>query len=55
LPATEKLIEAKARIVWTDANGRAGARFVVLDPALYEEIHHWTGDKMKQEGWEGHE
>ena len=55
LPDTEKLIEAKARIVWTDANGRAGARFVVLDPALYEEIHHWTGDKMKQEGWEVHE
>jgi PAS domain S-box-containing protein len=52
LPDSDKLIEAKARIVWNDANGRAGARFVVLDPALYEEIHHWTTSKMKQEGWE---
>jgi len=52
LPESGTLVEAKARIVWTDANGRAGARFVVLDPALYEEIHHWTANKMKEEGWE---
>ncbi len=52
LPESTTLVEAKARIVWTDANGRAGARFVVLDPALYEEIHHWTANKMKEEGWE---
>jgi len=52
LPESDKLVEAKARIVWTDANGRAGARFVVLEPALYEEIHHWTANQMKEEGWE---
>jgi transcriptional regulator with PAS, ATPase and Fis domain len=52
LPQSGTLVEAKARIVWTDANGRAGARFVVLEPALYEEIHHWTANKMKEEGWE---
>jgi DNA-binding NtrC family response regulator len=55
LPESETLVEAKARIVWTDANGRAGARFVVLEPALYEEIHHWTANKMKEEGWEANE
>lgn len=52
LPDSEKLVEAKARIVWTDSNGRAGARFVVLDPALFQEIHHWTAAKMKEEGWQ---
>jgi two-component system, NtrC family, response regulator AtoC len=55
LPESNTLIEAKARIVWTDANGRAGARFAVLEPALYEVIHHWTADKMKEEGWELHD
>ena len=52
LPDTETLIQAKIRVVWADAIGRAGIRFVVLEPALYEEIHHWTARKMKEEGWE---
>ena len=52
LPETEALIQAKVRVVWADAGGRAGIRFVALDPALYEEIYHWTGRKMKEEGWE---
>jgi PAS domain S-box-containing protein len=52
LPETENLIQAKVRVVWADASGRAGIRFVVLEPALYEEIHHWTERKMKDEGWE---
>jgi PAS domain S-box-containing protein len=52
LPETETLIQAKVRVVWADAIGRAGIRFVVLEPLLYEEIHHWTARKMKEEGWE---
>jgi hypothetical protein len=52
LPESETLIQAKVRVVWADASGRAGIRFVVLEPALYEEIHHWTEGKMKDEGWE---
>jgi len=34
------------------SSGRAGVRFVVLEPALYEEIHRWTERQMKDEGWE---
>ncbi|HZP17780.1 MAG TPA: sigma 54-interacting transcriptional regulator [Terriglobales bacterium] len=52
LPESETLIQAKVRLVWADAAGRAGIRFVVLDPALYQEIHHWTSRKMKEEGWD---
>jgi hypothetical protein len=52
LPDTETVIQAKVRVVWADAIGRAGIRFVVLEPALFEEIHHWTSRKMKEEGWE---
>jgi len=52
LPESETLIQVKVRVVWADASGRAGIRFVVLEPALYEEIHHWTERKMKDEGWE---
>jgi len=42
----------RTEVVWADVSGRAGIRFVVLEPALYEEIHHWTERKMKNEGWE---
>lgn len=52
LPESETLIQAKVRVVWADASGRAGVRFVVLEPALYEEIHRWTERQMKDEGWE---
>jgi Bacterial regulatory protein, Fis family/PilZ domain len=52
LPESETLIRVKVRVVWADASGRAGIRFVVLEPALYEQIHHWTERKMKDEGWE---
>jgi PAS domain S-box-containing protein len=52
LPESETVIQAKARLVWTEAGGRAGLRFVVVEPALFEELQHWTNRKMKDEGWE---
>jgi transcriptional regulator with PAS, ATPase and Fis domain len=52
LPETETMIQAKSRLVWADAGGRAGLRFVVVEPALFEELQHWTNRKMKDEGWE---
>jgi PAS domain S-box-containing protein len=52
LPETETVIQAKGRLVWTEAGGRAGLRFVVIEPALFEELQHWTNRKMKDEGWE---
>jgi DNA-binding NtrC family response regulator len=52
LPDSETVIQAKGRLVWADAGGRAGLRFIVVEPALFEKLHHWTNRKMKDEGWE---
>ena len=52
LPESEAVIHAKGRLMWTEAGGRAGLRFVVIEPALFEQLQHWTNRKMKDEGWE---
>ncbi len=52
LPDTETEIRAKGRLVWAEAGGRAGFRFIVIEPALFEQLQHWTNRKMKDEGWE---
>ena len=52
LPESDTVIQAKGRLVWADAGGRAGLRFVVVEPALFEQLQHWTNRKMKDEGWE---
>lgn len=52
LPETEIEIHAKGRLAWADACGRAGLRFVVIEPALFEKLQHWTNEKMKNEGWD---
>ena len=52
LPDSETVIQAKGRLMWADAGGKAGLRFVVIEPALFEQLQHWTNRKMKDEGWE---
>ena len=52
LPDSEIEIQAKGRLVWAEAGGRAGLRFIVIEPALFEQLQHWTNRKMKDEGWE---
>jgi transcriptional regulator with PAS, ATPase and Fis domain len=52
LPDSEVVMQAKGRLVWAEAGGRAGLRFVVVEPALFEQLQNWTGRKMKEEGWE---
>jgi len=52
LPDTQTLIQAKVQVAWADIEGRAGITFVVIEPAVYEELQHWANRKMKQEGWE---
>jgi PAS domain S-box-containing protein len=52
LPESEIVMQAKGRLVWAEAGGRAGLRFVVIEPALFEQLQHWTNRKMKDEGWE---
>jgi two-component system response regulator AtoC len=52
LPGSDTVIQAKGRLVWADAGGKAGLRFVVIEPALFAQLQHWTNQKMKGEGWE---
>jgi DNA-binding NtrC family response regulator len=52
LPDSDTVMQAKGRLVWADAGGRAGLRFIVIEPALFEQLQHWTNRKMKDEGWE---
>jgi hypothetical protein len=52
LPDTEITFQAKARLMWVGDEGRVGVRFVVIEPALFEQLQHWTNKKMREEGWE---
>jgi two-component system response regulator AtoC len=52
LPESEIVVQAKGRLVWAEAGGRAGLRFVVIEPAIFVQLQHWTNRKMKDEGWE---
>jgi transcriptional regulator with PAS, ATPase and Fis domain len=52
LPDSQTRIEAKVQVVWADLDGRAGATFVVIEPAVYKELQEWTNQRMKEEGWE---
>jgi hypothetical protein len=52
LPESDVEFHAKARLMWIGGEGRVGIRFVVIEPALFEELQHWTNRKMKEEGWD---
>ena len=52
LPDSDVLFQAKARLMWVGDEGRVGIRFAVIEPALFEQLQHWTNRKMKEEGWE---
>ena len=51
LPESEAPLRARARIAWADARGRAGIRFVVLEPQFHEQLHEWTARKMNEQDW----
>ncbi len=52
LPETDVRFEAKVRLMWVGDESRVGVRFAVIEPALFEQLQHWTNRKMKEEGWE---
>ena len=52
LPESDVHFEAKARLMWVGDEGRVGIRFSVIEPALFEQLQHWTNRKMKDEGWD---
>lgn len=52
LPDSDVRFQAKARLMWIGDEGRVGIRFAVIEPALFEQLQHWTNRKMKEEGWD---
>jgi hypothetical protein len=52
LPDSDIQFHAKARLMWVGDEGRVGIRFAVIEPALFEQLQHWTNRKMKEEGWD---
>lgn len=52
LPDSDFHFQAKARLMWIGDEGRVGIRFAVIEPALFEQLQHWTNRKMKEEGWD---
>ena len=52
LPDSKTPFQAKARLMWVGDEGRVGIRFAVIEPALFEQLQHWTNKKMREEGWE---
>ena len=52
LPDSDIRFQAKARLMWVGDEGRVGVRFVVIEPALFEQLQRWTSRKMKDDGWD---
>jgi len=52
LPDSDEVIHCKVRLVWVDASGRAGARFVAVDPTQFQSLQRWTNEQMEREGWD---
>jgi two-component system response regulator AtoC len=52
LPEENVPIQVKARLVWKESGGRAGIKFIVIEPEIMAKLQHWANLKMKEEGWE---
>ena len=44
-------IVGKGKITWADAQGRAGVRFVSLEPSSQIRLEQWLAAKLDAEGW----
>lgn len=52
LPEENVPIQVKARLVWKESRGRAGIKFIVIEPEIMAKLQHWANLRMKAEGWE---
>lgn len=52
LPEENIPIQAKARLVWKESGGRAGIKFIVVEPETMATLQRWVNRKMRDEGWE---
>jgi hypothetical protein len=52
LPESDIPFQAKARLMWIGDERRVGIRFAVIEPAIFEQLQHWSNKKMREEGWD---
>jgi hypothetical protein len=52
LPDENVPIHVKARLVWKESGGRAGIKFIVIEPETMTRLQTWANHKMKEEGWD---
>ncbi len=52
LPEENFPVRAKARLAWRESGGRAGIKFVVIEPEIMAKLQSWANHKMKEEGWD---
>jgi transcriptional regulator with PAS, ATPase and Fis domain len=52
LPGEDVRVQAKGRVVWKEAEGTAGIKFISVEPAMMAKLQHWANRRMKEEGWE---
>jgi hypothetical protein len=38
--------------MWIGDEKRVGIRFAVIEPAIFEQLQHWSNKKMREEGWD---
>jgi PAS domain S-box-containing protein len=52
LPGENVAVQVKARMMWKESGGRAGIKFIVVEPETMEKLQQWANHRMKEEGWE---
>jgi DNA-binding protein Fis len=52
LPEENVPIRVKARLAWRESGGRAGIKFIVIEPEIMAKLQYWANHKMQEEGWE---
>jgi PAS domain S-box-containing protein len=52
LPEENIAVQVKARMMWKESGGRAGIKFIVVDPETMAKLQQWANHRMREEGWE---
>jgi DNA-binding NtrC family response regulator len=52
LPDENVAVQVKARMAWKESGGRAGIKFIVVEPETMAKLQQWANHRMKEEGWE---
>lgn len=51
LPDSSTEVTAKGKMAWADVKGKAGIKFLEIDPLAQNELKEWLGKRQQEEGW----